>query len=96
MTISIDEILEDLISIPNSQFPIPNSQFPIPNSQFPIPNSQFPIPKMSHRNLRIEVTVNTSQPELLEGLDAWLRLGLISDEQVRQLSQRYLVSRLPA
>jgi len=48
-----------------------------------------------NRTLRIEVTVTTSQPELLEGLDAWLRLGLISDDKVRQLCQRYLVSPLP-
>ena len=48
-----------------------------------------------NRTLRIEVTVTTSQPELLEGLDAWLRLGLISDAQVRQLCQRYLVKWLP-
>ncbi|MEW6493881.1 MAG: DUF2157 domain-containing protein [Cyanobacteriota bacterium] len=47
------------------------------------------------RTLRIEVTVKASQPELLEGLDVWLRLGLISDEQVKRLSQIYLTSLLP-
>ncbi|HEY9602328.1 MAG TPA: hypothetical protein V6C85_12005, partial [Allocoleopsis sp.] len=47
------------------------------------------------RLLKIEVTVNASQPKLLEGLDAWLRLGLISDDQVRRLSQIYLTCLLP-
>src|SRR4028119_1753022 len=45
--------------------------------------------------LRIEVTVKASQPELLEGLDVWLRLGLISHTQVRRLSQTYLTCLLP-
>ncbi len=48
-----------------------------------------------NRTLRIELIVSTSQPELLEGLDALLRLGLISDDKVRQLCQRYLVSPIP-
>src|ERR671933_296840 len=47
------------------------------------------------RLLRIEVTVKASQPELLEGLDVWLRLGLISHAQVRRLSQIYLTCLLP-
>lgn len=47
------------------------------------------------RSVRIEVTVKASQPELLEGLDIWLRLGLISDIQVRRLSQVYLSCLLP-
>ncbi len=45
--------------------------------------------------LRIEVSVRASQPELLEGLDYWLHLGLISDSQVRRLSQTYLTCLLP-
>jgi hypothetical protein len=47
------------------------------------------------RPLTIEVTVTASQPELLEGLDVWLRLGLLGDAQVRQLSQTYLACLLP-
>ncbi|HEY9670839.1 MAG TPA: hypothetical protein V6D11_05315, partial [Waterburya sp.] len=47
------------------------------------------------RPLRIEVTVQASQPELLEGLDNWLRLGLISDTQVRRISQVYLTCLRP-
>ncbi|MEP0886159.1 hypothetical protein NDI49_31990, partial [Trichocoleus sp. ST-U3] len=48
-----------------------------------------------NRSLRIELTVKASQPQLLEGLDVWLRLGLLSDAQVRQLCRKYLSSPLP-
>ncbi|MGK7914907.1 MAG: hypothetical protein AB4038_05085 [Prochloraceae cyanobacterium] len=34
--------------------------------------------------------MRASKPELLAGLDIWLRLGLISEEQVKQLARRYL------
>jgi len=44
---------------------------------------------------RIEVSVNASHPELLEGLDVWLRLGLLNPGQVKRLSQTYLTCRLP-
>ncbi|NES82439.1 MAG: hypothetical protein F6K10_14110 [Moorea sp. SIO2B7] len=47
------------------------------------------------RILPIEITVRASQPELLTGLDVWLRLGLISESQVRKLSQKYLTCPLP-
>ncbi len=47
------------------------------------------------RPLRIEVTVNASQPELLEGLEVWLRLGLINDKQMKRISQVYLTCLLP-
>ncbi|MGH2412131.1 MAG: hypothetical protein ACRDEA_00190, partial [Microcystaceae cyanobacterium] len=50
---------------------------------------------MNNRSLRMTITVNSSQPELLEGLEVWLRLGLISDSQVKQLSQTYLTCPLP-
>ncbi|MBH8563148.1 DUF2157 domain-containing protein [Nostoc sp. CENA67] len=43
------------------------------------------------RLLKIELRLPSSHPQLLEGLDIWLRLGLISDAQVRQLCQEYLV-----
>ncbi|WP_044207695.1 hypothetical protein [Coleofasciculus chthonoplastes] len=49
----------------------------------------------SPRPVRIELTVSASNPKLLEGLDTWLRLGLISDAQVKQLGQLYLSCRLP-
>lgn len=46
------------------------------------------------RSITIEVTIRTSQPLLLEGLDVWLRLGLVSEAQVRQLC-RSLACPLP-
>ncbi len=45
--------------------------------------------------LRIEVIVGASKPELLQGLDVWLSLGLITDIQVKQLSRKYLTCELP-
>ncbi|MFW9263964.1 DUF2157 domain-containing protein [Nostoc sp. CALU 546] len=43
------------------------------------------------RPLKFEITLPSSHPQLLEGLDIWLRLGLISDTQVRQLCREFLV-----
>ncbi|MEH2081050.1 MAG: DUF2157 domain-containing protein [Nostoc sp.] len=43
------------------------------------------------RLLKIEIRLPSSHPQLLEGLDIWLRLGLISDVQVRQLCREFLV-----
>ncbi|BAY16142.1 hypothetical protein NIES21_19650 [Anabaenopsis circularis NIES-21] len=42
------------------------------------------------RPLKIHLTLPSSHPQLLEGLDLWLRLGLISDAQVKQLCRDYL------
>ncbi|MGB3692597.1 MAG: hypothetical protein WBG70_03070 [Spirulinaceae cyanobacterium] len=47
------------------------------------------------RSLRISVTVGASQPELLQGLDVWLNLGLISELQVNKIAREYLSCRLP-
>jgi hypothetical protein len=47
------------------------------------------------RPLKIEVTVSASKPELLEGLDVWLDLGLITDRQVKQIGYTYLACLLP-
>ncbi len=41
--------------------------------------------------LKIELSLSSSHPQLLAGLDIWLRLGLISDIQVRQLCRQFLV-----
>lgn len=41
--------------------------------------------------INIELRIPSSHPQLLEGLDIWLRLGLISDAKVRQICQTYLV-----
>ncbi|MDF5709626.1 MAG: DUF2157 domain-containing protein [Nostoc sp. S4] len=43
------------------------------------------------RPLKIEIRLPDSHPQLLEGLEIWLRLGLISDSQVRQLCREFLV-----
>jgi hypothetical protein len=43
------------------------------------------------RPLKFEIKLPSSHPHLLEGLDIWLRLGLISDTQVRQLCRESLV-----
>ena len=44
---------------------------------------------------KIEFSVLASHPELLTGLDAWMRLGLISPAEVEQLCSQYLVCPLP-
>ena len=43
------------------------------------------------RPLKLEIRLPSSHPHLLEGLDIWLRLGLISDTQVKQLCREFLV-----
>jgi hypothetical protein len=45
--------------------------------------------------IRLEIELSGSQPELLEGLDQWLQLGLISEGQVRALCQDQLTCELP-
>jgi len=41
------------------------------------------------------INIDTNNPRLLEGLDVWLRMGLISDSQVREICQKYLTSPVP-
>src|SRR6476661_4426286 len=43
------------------------------------------------RSSKIELSVLASHPELLTGLDAWLRLGLVSPAEVEELCGQYLV-----
>lgn len=45
--------------------------------------------------LLIELSVKASHPQLLKGLDVWLRLGLINQAQVNRLSQTYLTCPIP-
>ena len=54
-----------------------------------------PMPPPSDRPVEIKLLVNPASPDLLEGLESWLQLNLISDWQVRQLSQQQLTCRLP-
>lgn len=44
--------------------------------------------------IRLQLDLSPDQPGLLEGLDAWLRLGLISEQQVRELCQVHFVCEL--
>ncbi len=46
------------------------------------------------RSLKFEVKLPSSHPELLEGLDTLLRLGLISDAQVKQIAFEFLVCQM--
>ncbi|MBW4596345.1 MAG: DUF2157 domain-containing protein [Brasilonema angustatum HA4187-MV1] len=45
-------------------------------------------------SLKIEIKLASNNPELLHGLDIWLRLGLISDTQVKQICREFLVCRV--
>ncbi len=45
--------------------------------------------------LKIELLIDAAHPDLLEGLDEWLRLGLISDRQVLLLAKNQLCQPLP-
>ncbi len=47
------------------------------------------------RKITITLNINSEQSQLLAGLDMWLKLGLISQTQVKQLCQQYLSSPLP-
>lgn len=47
------------------------------------------------RSIVIEVTVQTDQSTLLEGLENWLRLGLISELEVGRLCREHLTCALP-
>jgi hypothetical protein len=45
--------------------------------------------------IRLELELSPDQPGLLDGLNTWLNLGLISDEQIRTLCQEKLICDLP-
>ncbi len=44
--------------------------------------------------IRLDLELSAQQPKLLEGLEQWLQLGLISDAQVRALAQEQLTCTL--
>ncbi|MEO0934170.1 MAG: DUF2157 domain-containing protein, partial [Cyanobacteria bacterium J06641_2] len=48
----------------------------------------------NYRPVKFEVTLPSEHPHLLEGLDEWLHLGLISDAQVKQFCWEYLTCRV--
>ncbi len=41
------------------------------------------------------INIDQNHPQILEYLDIWLILGLISDDEFRQLCQKYLSTPLP-
>ncbi|MBE9138893.1 hypothetical protein IQ254_17125 [Nodosilinea sp. LEGE 07088] len=45
--------------------------------------------------IRLQLDLSPEQPGLLDGLDSWLQLGLISDQQVQNLCQTHLSCGLP-
>ncbi|MEL7036311.1 MAG: hypothetical protein AAFO04_11915 [Cyanobacteria bacterium J06592_8] len=45
--------------------------------------------------IEFQLRVRNDHPALLEGLEVWLNLGLLSDQQVRQLCQQHLTTPLP-
>ncbi|WP_413164946.1 hypothetical protein ACL6C3_02180 [Capilliphycus salinus ALCB114379] len=45
--------------------------------------------------IEFKLRIRADNPRLLEGLDAWLNVGVLSDEQVRQICQEYLSEPLP-
>ncbi len=47
------------------------------------------------RLIQLELQPRSDQTEFLEGLDVWLQLGLLSNQQVMQLGQQSLTCRLP-
>ncbi|NJM90703.1 MAG: hypothetical protein HC847_29915 [Hydrococcus sp. RU_2_2] len=47
------------------------------------------------RDRYLEIYVEANQPELLQGLDEWLRLGLISPEQIKKIARNHLSCALP-
>ncbi len=57
--------------------------------------TQLQMTFLSDQPIKIELTIRAGQPELLQGLDLWLRLGLLSDAQVKQICQAHLVCSLP-
>ena len=45
--------------------------------------------------LSIQLLVKKDRPELLQGLEQWLELGLISPDQVKKIARNYLTCTLP-
>ncbi len=56
---------------------------------------KLPMPPQSDAWITIEVSIEASNERLLEGLDVWLRLGLISDAEVRRLCCQHLCCTVP-
>ncbi len=50
---------------------------------------------MIDRWLQIKILVKDYQPELLEGLENWLNLGLISENKLKEICEKQLICPLP-
>ena len=50
----------------------------------------------SERPIAIELKVQPSNPALLDGLEALVRLGLLSDDQARRIGAEYLICQMDA
>ena len=57
--------------------------------------SDRPIKIEDNAWLSLEIYVRSNQPELLQGLEQWLQLKLISEEQVKKICRQKLVCSLP-
>ena len=69
-----------------------NSDYNDPNPEF---QSDRPPKEIDDSWLSIEIYVKASQPELLQGLDRWLQLDLISQAQVKKIARHHLSCTLP-
>ncbi|MEO0538039.1 MAG: hypothetical protein AAF215_29785 [Cyanobacteria bacterium P01_A01_bin.123] len=52
-------------------------------------------PANPDRPIKLELEIAANHPSLLDGLETWLKLGLISDRQVRAFCQRSLTCPVP-
>lgn len=48
-----------------------------------------------NRSIPIQLTVQVDEARLLQGLQVWQELGLLTDDQIRQISQTHLTCSLP-
>jgi hypothetical protein len=53
------------------------------------------MPEQRDRSFRLNLEVDSDNPNLLIGLDRWLELGLIDNLQVRELCRNHLTCRVP-
>ncbi|PSF37752.1 hypothetical protein C7H19_09400 [Aphanothece hegewaldii CCALA 016] len=52
-------------------------------------------PEPPSKKIYLQIPIDAANPLLLDGLETWLRFGLISEQQVKNICQQYLVCSLP-
>jgi hypothetical protein len=52
-------------------------------------------PEPPSKKIYLEIPIDVANPLLLEGLETWLRLGLLNERQVQKICQQYLICSLP-